>query len=282
MENLDYSKVHDFWEGRCKRNKICGDLYVANLSDNIPLQAMYKDNMEKKEIAEKVVLNKDKCVLDLGCGSGRMLPFFAIRTKRVVGVDFSESLLKFAKKVANEFNLANISLIQQHIAEFCVNDKFDIIFAGGVFSSLNDTDLERAIKNIKNMLTNDGSLIVRDSLSWRKRCVLKEKFIYNFQERYSVIYRTIEEIKQIMAKYDFLCVYEKSLSVFPFMGVYHYIFRKLLGRGSLYDWLSKFYFKLTIFLSPYIYWYKNTMFYICSAYWLNKYEQKLFIFRQKN
>lgn len=282
MNDLDYKKVRSFWENRYTRKNITGDLYVANLSDNIPLQAKYKDLIEKELISHNVRLEKNMRVLDLGCGSGRMLVFFAQKCGFVVGVDFSKSLFEIADKNIKNLELKNVSLIQQSIFDFYIKDKFDIILIGGVLSYLNDREVEKVLLNIKDMLKKNGVLIVRDSLSCKKRQTLKEKYMDNFKDNYNVVYRTIKEFKYFFEKNMFCCDFEKSLSVFPFMGLYHYMFRKLLGKGKIYSVLSKGYFETAYYFIFCIYWYRNTNLYKLFSFLINRYDQKLFIFRPGN
>ncbi len=282
MDVLNYKKVKEFWENRYKRINVAGDLYLANLSDNIPLQAIYKDKLEKQIISNKVYLTKDMDVLDLGCGTGRMALFFAKKCKHVTAIDFSANLLKIAANKIKSMDLDNIKLIQQSIANFHSNHKFDIIFIGGVLSFLNDIDVENVVRNIKDMLKENGKLIIRDSLRWRKRCVLKEKFINNFKDDYSIIYRTIGEIKRVFKKNTFYLNSESSLAVFPFMGLYHYPIRLIAGKSKIYSKLSKIYFGLVYRFIPYIRCYKNMRFYKVISYLLNRYDQRFFIYFLKN
>ncbi|MBM3246779.1 MAG: class I SAM-dependent methyltransferase [Candidatus Omnitrophica bacterium] len=277
-KGLDYSQTKSFWENRYKRKEAAGAWYVANLSDNIPLQAVFKDSIEKEIISGNVSLAEDLDVLDLGCGAGRMSLFFGQRCGKVVGVDFSENLLKMAAENIRPFGLNNISFIQEHAERFLSSDKFDIIFLGGILSYLNDKEAQDALSHAREMLKGSGRLIIRDSLKSRKRRVLQAKYQDNFQDNYSVIYRSIKELDTLVRGYDFRLVFADDLSIFPFMGLYHFIVRKLFRSAQAYSSLSTKYFRLSLRLMPYLKKYRRSFVYKFIAYLANKYEHKLFIY----
>lgn len=277
-KELDYAKTRSFWENRYKRKTAAGALYVANLSENIPLQAVFKDMLEKEIISRNVSLTAGLDVLDLGCGSGRMTIFFAQRCGKAVGVDFSGGLLRIAIENSRPLGLGNLIFIQQRVEHFLSRHKFDIIFIGGVLSYLNDQEIEEVLSNVKQMLKAGGRLIVRESLSQRRRCVIGGEYQDNFKDNYSVIYRSVKEFNFWLKKHNFFLVYEDSLSIFPFMGLYHFIIRKLFRANNLYFSLSRGYFRLALRLRPYLQQYRRSLFSKLLSYLANRYNQELFIY----
>jgi cyclopropane fatty-acyl-phospholipid synthase-like methyltransferase len=78
----------------------------------------------------------NKTVLDIGCGTGRYSIEFAKRgAKRVVGIDFSPSMIEFCKKMAQEAGVAERCefLCSEFLAMPLVEEKFDYIVAMGFF-----------------------------------------------------------------------------------------------------------------------------------------------------
>jgi len=276
-KNLDYKETKRFWEKRAERVRLTGNLFEANLSDNIPLQAIFKDAIEKQIIEKSAPLMPDYEILDLGCGSGRMSLFFARACKRVVAVDFSLALLERARGNAMKCGLNNITFIEENINSFYCKEKFDLIFLGGVLSYLNDADAKNMLGRAKEMLKPEGRLLIRDSLSFRKSCVIREKYNKNFEDNYSVIYRSIKEFKSALKESGFAFDLETSLAIFPFMGLYHLVIKKIFGSGAIFAKLSKNYFGLVSYFSPFILFYRNSGIYEFFAYLLNKYDQRFFI-----
>src|SRR5918911_1070418 len=76
-----------------------------------------------------------KKILDVGCGSGVYSADFARRgASRVVGVDFSNNMLKLAAKEAQQHQVADrCTFIEADFLEHDLNDTFDISIAMGVF-----------------------------------------------------------------------------------------------------------------------------------------------------
>ncbi len=92
-------------------------------------------------------------ILDLGCGTGRILIPIAKTGKKITGIDNSEHMLKICKdKIDKEFNskeknislknisLKNISLIKADISNFEIKDIFSLaIIPFGPFNCLTST-----------------------------------------------------------------------------------------------------------------------------------------------
>ena len=81
-----------------------------------------------------------KKILDVGCGSGVYSVDFARRgAGRVVGVDFSENMLKLAKQEAERHQVTDMcEFIQADFLEIELEEKFDISIAMGVFDYVPD------------------------------------------------------------------------------------------------------------------------------------------------
>lgn len=79
-----------------------------------------------------------KGVLDIGCGSGIYSADFARRgAARVLGVDFSRNMLALARKEAERCGVARVcEFVEGNFADLTFNEKFDVVFAMGVFDYL--------------------------------------------------------------------------------------------------------------------------------------------------
>jgi 2-polyprenyl-3-methyl-5-hydroxy-6-metoxy-1,4-benzoquinol methylase len=78
---------------------------------------------------------QDKTVLDIGCGSGVYSVDFARRgARRVLGVDFSASMLQLARREAAEHHVADVcQFVQANFLDFEAQERFDVSIALGVF-----------------------------------------------------------------------------------------------------------------------------------------------------
>jgi ubiquinone/menaquinone biosynthesis C-methylase UbiE len=81
-----------------------------------------------------------KKVLDVGCGSGVYSVDFARRgARRVVGVDFSDNMLRLARQEAEQHQVADrCEFIRADFIELELEDTFDISIAMGVFDYVPD------------------------------------------------------------------------------------------------------------------------------------------------
>lgn len=97
-------------------------------------------------------------VLELGCGSGRVLAALRETASRRVGVDLHPGLLGRAKKALD----ASVELHEQDMLALDLNENFDRILLPfcGIYCIESDHDLERLFAGIKAHLHLDGSFIV--------------------------------------------------------------------------------------------------------------------------
>jgi len=81
-----------------------------------------------------------KSILDIGCGSGIYSADFARRgAKRVLGVDFSSNMLRMAAEEAKNYGKSDVCEFRQaNFLDLTIDEKFDVVFAMGVFDYLPD------------------------------------------------------------------------------------------------------------------------------------------------
>jgi len=105
------------------------------------------------------VLDYPGSVLELGCGTGRVLEALSDLDMKLVGIDKSVSMLEIAKN-----RLARID-IELHVAEFKnfqFEENFSVILIplGGLQHVVDLDDVVIIFRNIKQHLTKDGYLII--------------------------------------------------------------------------------------------------------------------------
>ena len=101
---------------------------------------------------------KNKICLDGGCGGGRYcLALSALGTKRVYGIDISESAIKDARKRARKLNIANVDFRVASVENIPFDDKsFDSAIVSGVLHHV--VNPEKAMSEISRVIKSHGML----------------------------------------------------------------------------------------------------------------------------
>lgn len=127
---------------------------------------VYKSKTEKKptydswldkyiDILEK---NKDKVIIDLGCGAGSDTLFLSERGYEVTACDCSEEALNIVKKF-----IPKVKTIQMDISKTLPfeEESIGLIIADLSFHYFNDETTKNVVKEIKRVLKSNGYLIGR-------------------------------------------------------------------------------------------------------------------------
>ena len=134
------------------------------------------DTDSKSNIAiitgEKMILpilkpkNKDK-VLDIGCGTGRVTKLISKKTKKVIGIDFSNEMIQIAKKTLK--NAKNIEYKKVDISKKLPfkDNSFDKVTAILVLNHIKYN--KRLFKEIYRILKKDGIFIFDDFVTKLKK-----------------------------------------------------------------------------------------------------------------
>lgn len=122
---------------------------------------LYGEEQKRKYLHMPFDEVKGKKALDLGCGTGLLIPLIKDKFEMIVGVDSSFNMLKLCPKHKNVFyvkaDATNLPLI---------NDSFDYVFSFSVFQDVRDKDeflkeLRRVCKSkaIVSVLNKNKSLL---------------------------------------------------------------------------------------------------------------------------
>lgn len=152
--------------------------------DPEPLKA-YMDKWDGQEFIDKMQLSKDKTVLEIGVGTGRL----AVRTtplcKEFYGIDISPETIKGAEKNLEKYK--NVNLICGDFMTYSFNTTFDVIYSSLTFMHIKDKI--GAINKVRQLLKNGGLFV----LSTDKN---QDKFIDIGSNKIEVYPDTPEEILQ--------------------------------------------------------------------------------------
>lgn len=133
-------------------------------------------------------------VLDVGCGAGQITDYLTQKGINAVGIDFSEELLKIAKKnfPKSKFLLADISQYNQE-------GKLDGIITKDVLFHLSDEDLVKTLATFKKILKPQGSVcIIMDMPKEAGEQIFVEELDVRYQIYYN--YLTPDKLKGLLEK----------------------------------------------------------------------------------
>ncbi len=107
---------------------ISSQMLQFHLDENIDPASRRRSFLDRSAawIADHFELNSGVRVCDLGCGPGLYTSQFAATGARVVGVDFSERSIRYAREAAARDRL-EIEYVNQNYLEFETDNRFDLI-----------------------------------------------------------------------------------------------------------------------------------------------------------
>jgi len=116
----------------------------------------------RRRAVERLDLRPDSAVLELGCGTGlnfaHIVSRLDARTGRLAGVDFSEPMLRRARRRVAARGWPNVGLLQEDAGIVAIPGRFDaVLFA---YSLAMMRDWQGALRNAAAHLSPGGRLVV--------------------------------------------------------------------------------------------------------------------------
>lgn len=163
IDHYDQEARH--WQSRGSEQKWATD--VHGVRHDLFLSYRFCDEWIKTH-------TKGKRLLDYGCGTGIHSIWPAQNGAQVMGIDLSEESLKIARQRAQRAGMENRVEFMKMDCEALTfpNDSFDLIFDGGVFSSI---DLDKALRELARVLKPDGALLGIETFGHNPLTNLKRK-----------------------------------------------------------------------------------------------------------
>ena len=116
----------------------------------------YMNKWDGELFIEKMKLTKDKTVLEIGIGTGRLALKVATECKTLYGIDISPKTIEKAKINLKEFD--NITLIGDDFLTYDFNEKFDVIYSSLTFMHIEDK--QAAINKAASLLKENGIFVL--------------------------------------------------------------------------------------------------------------------------
>ncbi len=166
-----------------------------------------KERMQpSKDLAERIVVEDCKRIVDIGCGSG--MSTYCIKNRfpnaEITGIDLSESMLEKAKGLVE-----GVRWIQRDCGNSLEDlGKFDIVFSNAFLQWLDNQ--EKFIENTKTLLNKKGVLAIQvPTFSEMKIAKILEKAVETYEHKYSLFsdipekrfHYTAEEYYNMFSRY---------------------------------------------------------------------------------
>ncbi len=131
------------------------DLLIDENNDpffDTPELKEYMNKWDGQVFIDALQLDKDKEVLEIGMGTGRIAIKVAPHCKRLTGIDISTKTIQRAKENLNEHS--NISFINADFTTYEFKDKFDVIYSS--LTMMHFEDKKQVISKIDFLLKEKG------------------------------------------------------------------------------------------------------------------------------
>jgi len=184
---LDYATIGRFWSKA--KPSIMGPYMMEGFG--FPASAgSYRFDAERS-IVDRLIrgasVNFKGTVLDLGSGVGFWTEYFAQQFGKVIAVDASEPLYEAMKLRCSRY--ANATLLNDDVLAFQPEDRYSLIFLGGMLMYLNEDDVISLLKKLTSSLQPGGLILCRET-TVRQGTVTRDG-------DYQAVYRSIANYERI-------------------------------------------------------------------------------------
>ncbi len=188
------SELYDDLLIRCANSdayaQFCKGAYGKNL-----LQFNVIDMQQLNLLLEKMNLNSNDAILDLGCGLGKITEYIAqISDSKIIGIDSSQKAIDWAQNNTKTNDKLSFEVMDINELNF-PSASFDVIIALDVLYWIDD--LEPVIKKLKDILKPNGKMgifyvLFRKQSDPIESIVLENSDFGKYLEQNDFIYETIE------------------------------------------------------------------------------------------
>ena len=135
------------------------DLLIDENNDPVhdpePLRE-YMDKWDGRQFTDSLQLTKEKSVLEIGVGTGRLAVRVAPECREIFGIDLSPKTAERAKE--NLKKQTNVTLVCGDFMSYEFGRKFDVIYSSLTFMHIKDK--QAAINKVKSLLNDGGRFVL--------------------------------------------------------------------------------------------------------------------------
>lgn len=107
-----------------------------------------------KGLLELLNLKGNESLLDIGCGDGKITELIShkLLEGKVIGIDSSKDMIRFAKQKYTSESFYNLSFILKNACELNFENEFDVVYSNAALHWIKDQELvlKGAYKSLKN------------------------------------------------------------------------------------------------------------------------------------
>jgi ubiquinone/menaquinone biosynthesis C-methylase UbiE len=103
-----------------------------------------------------VVKNKDKLILEAGCGNGRVVRYYHNKKYKIIGIDFIKETIEKIKSANPMIDVRVVNICKLNFKD----EYFDVILAFGLYHNLNLDNISVALNETYRVLKKGGKICV--------------------------------------------------------------------------------------------------------------------------
>ncbi len=198
-ESINYENTRDFFKRRARKYNADNPYSVTMYQDDNADLVRKRNQYETEKLIRLLDINQECNILDLACGVGRWADALADRVDKYTGIDFSEELIEIAKSRKSS---SNVSLLTGSLTDLDtvlkVGQKFNRVLIIGILMYLNDEDVANAMEQVEKHCETNAYICIREPIGIESRLTLKDFYSDELEDNYNAIYRTREELVQMI------------------------------------------------------------------------------------
>lgn len=150
-----------------------------------------RDKYDVELISNYIDFNSN--VLDLGCGTGILEDKLYNLVKHIDAVDKYQEFLNRAKKYKN------VDYVCRNLSTYLTALKYDCVLMFGVTMYIDDDELNETLNNVRKMLNNDGTFIIKNQWGIDKELIV-DNYSENLKSFYYSKYRKLDDMIKVLEK----------------------------------------------------------------------------------
>jgi cyclopropane fatty-acyl-phospholipid synthase-like methyltransferase len=196
-------------------------IIVAYENNIIKLYALIRFHILRQRFLEEIgqYLPATGRILDLGCGFGLFLLFFADLYPgcKFSGADLNPKRIKQAQNVADKLGFLNVNFNVADVRKYQFSEKFDAVYMLDIIHHMPPEEVEPLLTSVKNNLSDNGILLIKDV---RRRPAYKRWFTYVLDKlmdyKSPVHYWELEVLKALVEKLGFTVHVHTMVDYLPY------------------------------------------------------------------